>query len=449
MTAGSVYAVTPDWIDVTTYGAVPNDANDDTVAIQDAIDALSGPGTVYFPVGSYRISSPLTVTTDGTTLLGSPGLCIQSPVLDCSGITSGYALLVNANACSVKGLYIDGAGNTVADGGIYLYGMKHSTTINCRVANFLKSQAIGIKSEHFNVKIADTLITAITNGTCVSLVGSSGGVSTTTTLSKCYIRGADTCLYAAAQAQDVVVNETIFESSRVALYNACGVVYLNNPYFENLSYGGQSSAIYTTPNSYAVDSPVYTYNGWTFINNAWFSYVAGVVPEVDKRWFRLDSTGFSGYAGALLQLNQCTFTARYVNAIVERGSRNHILLNGSRGPSLAEARPYKNGLFIDAPHGVTWDLTDKTGLLMKGKLHTAFTAAPVDGTWEQGDVVYNTAPTATGPIGWKCTAGGTPGTWVSFGGQAATQSDSTGTYVTIADFNALLAKLKAAGLMAQ
>lgn len=43
------------------------------------------------------------------------------------------------------------------------------------------------------------------------------------------------------------------------------------------------------------------------------------------------------------------------------------------------------------------------------------TAAPVSGTWAVGDIVWNTAPTAGGFIGWTCTTAGTPGTWKTFG----------------------------------
>jgi len=44
------------------------------------------------------------------------------------------------------------------------------------------------------------------------------------------------------------------------------------------------------------------------------------------------------------------------------------------------------------------------------------TAAPTDSTYYgQGSIVYNTAPTAGGKIGWVCTSGGTPGTWKEFG----------------------------------
>lgn len=39
------------------------------------------------------------------------------------------------------------------------------------------------------------------------------------------------------------------------------------------------------------------------------------------------------------------------------------------------------------------------------------TAAPTTGTWERGDIVWNSAPSAGGTPGWMCVAAGTPGTW--------------------------------------
>lgn len=39
-------------------------------------------------------------------------------------------------------------------------------------------------------------------------------------------------------------------------------------------------------------------------------------------------------------------------------------------------------------------------------------AAPTSGTHGQGDVVWATAPVEGDPLGWVCTAAGTPGTWV-------------------------------------
>jgi hypothetical protein len=39
------------------------------------------------------------------------------------------------------------------------------------------------------------------------------------------------------------------------------------------------------------------------------------------------------------------------------------------------------------------------------------TAAPTTGTWLQGDIVWNSAPTASSTAAWICTTAGTPGTW--------------------------------------
>lgn len=42
-------------------------------------------------------------------------------------------------------------------------------------------------------------------------------------------------------------------------------------------------------------------------------------------------------------------------------------------------------------------------------------AKPTIHTWIAGDIVWNTAPGALGPMGWLCTIGGSPGTWVKLG----------------------------------
>jgi len=46
-------------------------------------------------------------------------------------------------------------------------------------------------------------------------------------------------------------------------------------------------------------------------------------------------------------------------------------------------------------------------------------AAPTTGTYERGAIVYNTAPSAGGSVGWICVTAGTPGTWKTFGSIAA------------------------------
>jgi hypothetical protein len=43
------------------------------------------------------------------------------------------------------------------------------------------------------------------------------------------------------------------------------------------------------------------------------------------------------------------------------------------------------------------------------------TSIPTNGTFSQGDIVYNTIAVPTGYIGWVCVRAGTPGEWKPFG----------------------------------
>jgi hypothetical protein len=55
------------------------------------------------------------------------------------------------------------------------------------------------------------------------------------------------------------------------------------------------------------------------------------------------------------------------------------------------------------------------GTAAAGKTFASGSAAPTDGTWKRGDIVFNNAPAAAGTIGWVCVTAGTPGTWKTWG----------------------------------
>jgi hypothetical protein len=106
------YATTSDAavIDVTTYGAIPNDSVNDSMAIQNAIDAAPDNSTIYFPRGTYLLAGVklnnrigLTLAGDGSTLtilkrsgaypklfesVGSTDLLVTKLGFDANGITS-------------------------------------------------------------------------------------------------------------------------------------------------------------------------------------------------------------------------------------------------------------------------------------------------------------------------------------------------------------------------
>jgi hypothetical protein len=75
--------------------------------------------------------------------------------------------------------------------------------------------------------------------------------------------------------------------------------------------------------------------------------------------------------------------------------------------------------------------------------------APASGTWRVGDLVLNAVPSAGSTPGWRCIVAGSPGTWEALPARGAAQADSAaGDVATLkTDFNALLSKLRAAGVL--
>ena len=78
-------------------------------------------------------------------------------------------------------------------------------------------------------------------------------------------------------------------------------------------------------------------------------------------------------------------------------------------------------------------------------------AAPTSGTWTAGDICFNTAPSGwSGPVGWSCVTGGTPGTWHSFGNMLEYAYSAIGkTLVTTTDAASARSALGLGGLATQ
>ncbi len=80
---------------------------------------------------------------------------------------------------------------------------------------------------------------------------------------------------------------------------------------------------------------------------------------------------------------------------------------------------YESGNVFDlqATNGyVNFPATGWTKYMSQGskRIHYA-AAAPTTGTWEVGDITFNTNAASGSNLGWVCTTPGTPGTWLTFG----------------------------------
>ena len=130
---------------VKTFGAVGNGINDDTVAIQ---NALNSGGTIYFPAGTYLITSGLTATDVNITGDGASLSIIQA------NITSDIALsFINTNSATIQNIKIQGINDTLDTSntsvGLLIQGNNGSTAAimtsayNIGVANFGTALELG------------------------------------------------------------------------------------------------------------------------------------------------------------------------------------------------------------------------------------------------------------------------------------------------------------------
>lgn len=98
-------------VNVKAFGAVGNGVADDTTPITDAISAVSGGGTVFFPPGQYKVTSAISMTTPdlklhgaGATLARSGGSVLTFGVSNVRDIhIEGIKFLNSTNAVSFDG----------------------------------------------------------------------------------------------------------------------------------------------------------------------------------------------------------------------------------------------------------------------------------------------------------------------------------------------------------
>lgn len=88
-----------DFVSVKDFGAIGNGTSDDTLSIQAAIDSLgSSPGTIYFPPGTYKVTSTITVSKNRVHLVGAGSWATQilfAPTANatCFKFSAGAAVL--------------------------------------------------------------------------------------------------------------------------------------------------------------------------------------------------------------------------------------------------------------------------------------------------------------------------------------------------------------------
>ena len=227
--------------DVKAYGAIGNDTADDTTAIQNAINAAStaGGGIVFFPAGTYKISSALqlqsfvslvgvssgsvnqgsTIHQTSTTTHGLNGINTTDSM---QGVTIERLRVVGPNSGSGHGIYLQNTGS----GGTY----PPFCYFALRDVYITAFGGYGFNAESLIVSTFDRVI-AESNGNGFFFNGATHGnwtmVNTSISLSNCYANGNTTIGYNLDHSTYITLQACAADSNGTGyLVNSCNSVTL-------------------------------------------------------------------------------------------------------------------------------------------------------------------------------------------------------------------------------
>ena len=113
-----------------------------------------------------------------------------------------------------------------------------------------------------------------------------------------------------------------------------------------------------------------------------------------------------------------TYNNKNLRIITDDQARIKVSFNGDvtigqEGNTSSTHRVYgKLGIGVKNP---SEDLEVAGNIRFQNRLFMVADKPPTNGHWNKGDTVWNENPKNTAPIGWVCTASGTPGNWSPWG----------------------------------
>ncbi len=373
------------WVNVLDYGAVGDGNADDTAAIQAAVTACPQFGTVYFPEGPrfYKITSAITTNSKPLRLLGDRGSGSGLANIGSTLFGSFAGPLFDFGAGGQNG-YQQGPGpivegmafvNTVGD------GLHAEFFVLVRVANCSFACA-GI-----GCNLANGIISALIENTIFAgsaHMGTALVIDSHATVLCCDFAGHSVGIHAGGPG--VIILNCRTENCTT------GFLLGKNHAEENRLLTGLVAGCTFEANSVGIDA--YQFSG--LMTGCAITGGPGAPDGMGATSLRIAN------AGGLVQ-NASFDGLVMTTALVIAGTTARVSFRNCTAPTWT----------IPAGQtGVDFHQCDNPG---GGQQIVWASAAPTSGTWGRGDVAYDTTPCAGGAIGWVCVAGGTPGTWKTFG----------------------------------
>lgn len=407
-------------INVLDYGAVGNGIVDDTAAIQAAIDyahGLSNGGTIWFN-GTFAVSDTLTIGKN-VHLVGTASIkqtANNKPIIKVNKDT--YNSRWSINGLTLEYATQQTASDTDARALVLCEANKFSYLFTVENVNIQKA----FKGIDAPEETASFAFLATFNNVNISQCADWGfdwrnstvGSSTFLSMNNVWVNNTDGAEIATSKGfrikrcDSVCINSLAVDhiQDRPAQFETCtgsvGVISI-----ESCDRSASSGGIFLCE----VNGGSLNFGEINLVaNNTTISgtaYAAGL-RLTDSTCVNVSilrdnlNTVVDTSSDAFYTVSPTSDTISYIEKYAYVAAGSNPVPNGSFGEF---SQPYKVRVFNNNVR------TDVRG----GKTNIFDTAAPVSGTWAVGDIVWNTTPTAGGYIGWVCTAGGTPGTWKTFG----------------------------------
>jgi hypothetical protein len=439
------------------YGAVGDGVADDTAAVQAAINAAvasvsAGGATVYFPRGNYNCTNLTLANKSGLHLTGD-----ASTVYSCIKI-SGKITCNNTTDFRCNNLKFVGANfnfstrlfSASPTAGNLLFEMVDScanwSVQDCNFAGFANvfqaksggatgSYVIRINNNYFeantiSLRLDLTLHWDVTGNTFAEDYQSNLYITSGSELRYSgnkhenginAMSGNNVYIdYTNQQVSDIVITENTFHQFYgIEINDAVRVTVSNNSSRIQLSsfaveINGASDSIIVDGNNF---------NGYTGSANSTYgvsiSNTANNINICGNNLVNFEKCVYSAIASGVILISDNFLSANtYAVEITGNSADRRIVVQNNTANA-----PFKSttntGYWIEKLNRIinATPIVNTDGYM--DQFYIEGSAAPTTGIWKVGDIVWNTAPTAGGTIGFVCTTAGTPGTWKTWGAIAA------------------------------
>lgn len=400
----------------TDFGALGDDASNDTVALDAAVAAAKAQKRpLYVPPGTYHRTTAWDLTGDRLVVFGysRTDTIIKQMTANTVGIKVGgayqhiadlqitYGSTPASSDTSSNGFRIDTATAFSTYERLYAYAVGRGW--------YLPTSTTVFSCTFTDIKVLGFAIDGISIAASGS--GSTGSVWTNTYIAN---NPAGSSLGFTGYALNLnTVDEMTFNQLNVEWMaasgndpigiGASGNIVINNLHIEQVNLSSFGIGFLNPGDGVNLLINGLTLSNNTVTNSGTHSLIRGFnALQVDLRGLYQHSNSVSG-TFVLANVTACTVPSSIVVDEADTALFT-ALASGEQSAPLQILRKVNANLIRYQQGGVNV---------------TTGTAAPVAGTWTRGDIVWNTTPSAAGAPGWMCVTAGSPGTWKAMANVAA------------------------------